>query len=256
MSKEDMIYEDFIKDRAVKMFKDENLNYAVYVQVFTTDNLPFSPLTGDKKHIFFDYDQASTADVTISGVCGKKFNQVTQRYEVTDHTFVIGKVVKQSLPEKTALRLMKQAARSIITQLSKRIPMPKSMHMPHIISDIERCNQLLSDENIDLNELSKQTGIDEKVLTDYRQNPDLLKTASYTEVNKLAAKYFDRFFNRNEIERFRFMLINVVNAYLKEVKDNSAVCDPAYELYMMCQTGDWHNLAKMEEMWRAMYTAH
>lgn len=101
MQKQDMIYEDFMEDRAVKMFKDANLNYSVYVQVFTTDNLPFSPITGDKKHVFFDYDKAATDNVAISGVCGNKFNQVTQRYEVTDHTFVVGKIVEQSLPEKT-----------------------------------------------------------------------------------------------------------------------------------------------------------
>ena len=80
------IYEDFMEDRAIKMFKDDELNYFVYVQVFTTDNLPFSPITGDKKHIFFDYDQAATDGVAISDVCGNKFNQVTQKYEVTDHT--------------------------------------------------------------------------------------------------------------------------------------------------------------------------
>ncbi|MGN1272524.1 MAG: XRE family transcriptional regulator [Lactobacillus sp.] len=256
MPKQDMIYEDFMEDRAIKMFKDADLNYFVYVQVFTTDNLPFSPLTGDKKHIFFDYDQASTADVTVSGVCGEEFNQTTQRYEVTDHTFVIGKVVKQSLPEETALQLMNQAARNIIAQLSKRIPMPMPMRKPHIMTDVERCNQLLSDENVDLGELSKQTGIDKEVLINYRENPDLLKDASNADVNKLATKYFDTFFSRNEIERFRFMLINVVDAYLKEVKGNTAEYDPAYELYMMCQKGDWHALAKMEEMWRAMYSSH
>ena len=53
MQKQDMIYEDFMEDRAIKMFKDDELNYSVYVQVFTTDNLPFSPITGDKKSYIF-----------------------------------------------------------------------------------------------------------------------------------------------------------------------------------------------------------
>lgn len=52
MQKQDMIYEDFMEDRAIKMFKDDELNYSVYVQVFTTDNLPFSPITGDKNISF------------------------------------------------------------------------------------------------------------------------------------------------------------------------------------------------------------
>ena len=55
MQKQDMIYEDFMEDRAIKMFKDDELNYSVYVQVFTTDNLPFSPITGDKKHFVNAY---------------------------------------------------------------------------------------------------------------------------------------------------------------------------------------------------------
>ncbi len=32
----------------------------------------------------------------------------------------------------------------------------------------------------------------------------------YIELKKLVAKYFEVFFNRNEIERFRFMLIDIV----------------------------------------------
>lgn len=128
MQKQDMIYEDFMEDRAIKMFKDDELNYSVYVQVFTTDNLPFSPITGDKKHIFFDYDQAATDGVAISDVCGNKFNQVTQKYEVTDHTYVVGKVVKQSLPEDKALLLMKKAAHNIIAELNKPVLMSKTQH--------------------------------------------------------------------------------------------------------------------------------
>lgn len=34
MQKQDMIYEDFMEDRAIKMFKDDELNYSVYVQFF------------------------------------------------------------------------------------------------------------------------------------------------------------------------------------------------------------------------------
>lgn len=133
MQKQDMIYEDFMEDRAIKMFKDDELNYSVYVQVFTTDNLPFSPITGDKKHIFFDYDQAATDGVAISDVCGNKFNQVTQKYEVTDRTYVVGKVVKQSLPEDKALLLMKKAAHNIIAELNKPVLMSKMKHRPHIV---------------------------------------------------------------------------------------------------------------------------
>lgn len=128
MQKQDMIYEDFMEDRAIKMCKDDELNYSVYVQVFTTDNLPFSPITGDKKHIFFDYDQAATDGVAISDVCGNKFNQVTQKYEVTDHTYVVGKVVKQSLPEDKALLLMKKAAHNIIAELNRPVLMSKTQH--------------------------------------------------------------------------------------------------------------------------------
>lgn len=253
MQKQDMIYEDFMEDRAIKMFKDDELNYSVYVQVFTTDNLPFSPITGDKKHIFFDYDQAATDGVAISDVCGNKFNQVTQKYEVTDHTYVVGKVVKQSLPEDKALLLMKKAAHNIIAELNKPVLMSKMKRRPHIMNDVA---QLLTDESVDLGTLSKETGIAEDTLLSYRDQPDLLKNAYHIELKKLVAKYFEVFFNRNEIERFRFMLIDIVGAYLKENKDNPAVYDPAYELYMMCQVGDWHGLAKMEETWRAMYAAH
>lgn len=256
MQKRDLIYEDFMEDRAIKMFKDDDLNYSVYVQVFTTDNLPFSPITGDKKHIFFDYDKAATDGVVISGVCGKEFNQATQRYEVTDHTYVVGKIVKQSLPEDRVLRLMKKAAHYIILELNKPVIMSTMKCRPHILNDLDRCTKLITDESVDLDDLSKETGIAKDILENYRKDPDLLKHASHDEIQELVAKYFDVFFNRNEIERFRFMMIKIIGAYLKENKGTAVAYNPAYELYRMCQEGDWHGLAKMEEIWRVMYASH
>ena len=50
------------------------------------------------------------------------------------------------------------------------------------------------------------------------------------------------------------MLINIVGAYLKEAEGNPIAYDPAHALYTMCQKGDWHRLAKMEELWRASYS--
>lgn len=129
---------------------------------------------------------------------------------------------------------MKKAAHNIIAELNKPVLMSKMNHRPHIMNDVERCTQLLTDESVDLGTLSKETGITEDTLLSYRDQPDLLKNAYHIELKKLVAKYFEVFFNRNEIERFRFMLIDIVGAYLKENKDNPAVYDPAYELYMMC----------------------
>lgn len=52
-----LIFEDFIHDREVKMYRSDaedsvHSDYTLNVQVFTLDNLPFSPLTGDQQHIF------------------------------------------------------------------------------------------------------------------------------------------------------------------------------------------------------------
>ena len=50
--KEQIIFEDFIQDREVRMYDkhfsdmDNKEEYDVYVQVFTIDNLPFSSVTG------------------------------------------------------------------------------------------------------------------------------------------------------------------------------------------------------------------
>ena len=129
---------------------------------------------------------------------------------------------------------MKKAAHNIIAELNKPVLMSKMKRRPHIMNDVERCTQLLTDESVDLGTLSKETSIAEDTLLSYRDQPDLLKNAYHIELKKLVAKYFEVFFNRNEIERFRFMLIDIVGAYLKENKDNPAVYDPAYELYMMC----------------------
>lgn len=48
-----LIFEDFIHDREVKMYRNDaedsvHSHYTLNIQVFTLDNLPFSPLTGDQ----------------------------------------------------------------------------------------------------------------------------------------------------------------------------------------------------------------
>lgn len=55
--------------------------------------------------------------------------------------------------------------------------MSKMKHRPHIMNDVERCTQLLTDESVDLGTLSKETGIAEDTLLSYRDQPDLLKNA-------------------------------------------------------------------------------
>lgn len=105
---------------------------------------------------------------------------------------------------------MKKAAHNIIAELNKPVLMSKMNHRPYIMNDVERCTQLLTDESVDLGTLSKETGIAEDTLLSYRDQPDLLKNAYHIELKKLVAKYFEVFFNRNEIERFRFMLIDIV----------------------------------------------
>lgn len=77
---------------------------------------------------------------------------------------------------------MKQAAENIIAELNKRIPMPRMMHRPRIMTDEKRCEQLLTDVDVDLDELSKQVGIAKDTLIKYRDNPILLRDASYTDV--------------------------------------------------------------------------
>lgn len=57
--KEQIIFEDFIQDREVRMYDkhfsdmDNKEEYDVYVQVFTIDNLPFSSVTGKLENIPF-----------------------------------------------------------------------------------------------------------------------------------------------------------------------------------------------------------
>lgn len=254
-----LIFEDFIQDRIVQMFKEHDhqtkqLDYSVFVQVFATDNLPFSPLTGDRNKIFFDCDQVNTDFVTIKGVKGDIYNSITQKYEVTDHTFVVGKVIDDKIDEKTAIKKMKAFTQKVIQELNKRIKMPNAVR-PHILTDVERAKQLLTDRNVKITTLSRNTGIPAFTLYNYRKNPDALKKASYANIGRLVNMYYETYFNRNEIERFRFMLIKTVDAYLKECKNNPIMYNPVYELYMMCQHGDWHGLARMEEMWKASYIA-
>lgn len=255
---QDLIFEDFIHDREVKMYRNnaqnpDQQNYTLHVQVFTSDSLPFSPLTGDQQQIFFDSAQAETDKIKITGVEGYFYNPFTKRYEVTDHTFVVGKLINNKVSEKTAISQMRKAAEKIIAELSKRI-MPPHIKHPHILTDVQRAEKLVTDRNVKITNLSKATGISTYTLYNYRKNPDSLQKASHATIDRLVSKYYETYFNRNEIERFRMMLINIVGAYLKESHDNQIAYDPAYALYMMCQKGDWHRLAKMEELWRASYT--
>lgn len=253
-----IIFEDFIQDRTVQMFKwqdqdTQKWEYLVCVQVFTTDNLPFSPITGDCKRVFFDRKQVETDTVSVVNVKGDIYNSITQKYEVTDHTFVVGKIVKEVDNEATAIKAMKIFAKKVIRELNKRIKMPH-MPVPHILTDVQRAEQLLTDRNVKITRLSADTGIPAFTLYNYRKNPASLNKASHANIRCLVNKYYETYFNRNEIEKFRFMLINTVDAYLKECKNNPIMYNPVYELYMMCQHSDWHSLARMEEIWKASYT--
>ena len=142
----------------------------------------------------------------------------------------------------------------VIAELSKRIPMPAHFKHPKILTDVQRAEKLVTDRNVKITSLSKATGISTYTLYNYRKNPASLHKASQATVDCLTSKYFETYFSRNEIERFRMMLINIVGAYLKETEGNPIAYDPAHALYTMCQKGDWHRLAKMEELWRASYS--
>ena len=131
---------------------------------------------------------------------------------------------------------------NIINELNKR-QMPPHIVMPHLLTDVEKAKQVVIDDDVKISQLSKETGISEEILSDYRENPATLKKASNSTIERLITKYYEKYFNRNEIEKFRFMLIKTVMAYLKE-----------NELYKLCQQADWHRLARMEEIWRAFYT--
>ena len=255
---EQIIFADFIQDRKVKIYQDKNLDsdkteYKVYVQVFTTDNLPFSPITGDLSNKYFNYDRVSTNEVIVDNVEGNFFNTVTQKYEVTDHTFVVGHVKKQNVDQNTAIVEMTNAVNQIIEELNKPILHPL-MPMPQIMTDVERAQQVIEDRNIKISQLSKESGISAYTLYNYRKNPTSLQKASNSTINYLVTEYYEKYFNRNEIDRFRFMLIRAVLAYLKENKKEQADYEPVYELYKMCQKADWRHLAKMEEIWRAFYS--
>lgn len=259
MKKKNLIFEDFIHDREVKMYHCDaddsaHSDYTLNVQVFTLDNLPFSPLTGDQQHIFFDYAKAGTDVVKITGIEGYFYNAVTKRYEVTDHTFVVGKLLNDKVNEEVATQQMKEAVEKVIAELSKRIPMPAHFKHPKILTDVQRAEKLITDRNVKITSLSKATGISTYTLYNYRENPASLRKASHATVDCLVTKYFETYFSRNEIERFRMMLISIVGAYLKEAEANPIAYDPAHALYTMCQKGDWHRLAKMEELWRASYS--
>lgn len=83
--KEQIIFEDFIQDREVRMYDkhfsdtDNKVEYDVYVQVFTMDNLPFSSVTGKLDNIPFNYDNAGTKEVVVNNVIGDYFNPVTKK---------------------------------------------------------------------------------------------------------------------------------------------------------------------------------
>lgn len=229
---DNIIYEDFIQDREVKMINEfcpklKRHVYLVHVQVFTTDNLPFSPMTGKMDHIFFNYNQVSTEDVDIKGVVGNFYNSIIHKYETTDHTFVVGVTRRNDIAEKTAIRLLRQAAKKVIGELNKRVVMPH-MARPHILTDVQRAEQLLTDRNVKITKLSRKTGIPAFTLYNYRKNPEALKKTSHVNIERLMTQYYETYFNRNEVERFRFMLIKTVRAYLKETKNNPIVYNPVY----------------------------
>lgn len=257
--KEQIIFEDFIQDREVRMYDkhfsdtDNKVEYDVYVQVFTMDNLSFSSVTGKLDNIPFNYDHAGTKEVVVNNVIGDYFNPVTKKYEVSDHTFVVGHIKDSNLDQDIAIEQMQQAAMNIINELNKR-QMPPHMVMPHLLTDVEKAKQVVTDDDVKISQLSKETGISEEILSDYRENPATLKKASNSTIERLITKYYEKYFNRNEIEKFRFMLIKTVMAYLKENKKDEIDYDLVYELYKLCQQADWHRLARMEEIWRAFYT--
>ena len=257
--KEQIIFEDFIQDREVIMYDkhfsdmDNKEEYDVYVQVFTIDNLPFSSVTGKLENIPFNYDHASTKEVVVNNVIGDFFNPVTKKYEVSDHTFVVGHIKNSNLDRDAAIKQMQRAAMNIINELNKR-QIPPHMVMPHLLTDVEKAKRVVTDDNIKMSQLSKETGISTDDLNNYRKNPATLKQASNSTINFLITKYYEKYFNRNEIEKFRFMLIKTVLAYLKENKNDTIDYDPVYELYKLCQQADWHRLARMEEIWRAFYS--
>lgn len=167
---------------------------------------------------------------------------------------MVGKLIDDQVNEKTAIKQMKEASKKIIAELSRRIPMPPHLKRPHILTDVQRAEKLVTDRNVKITGLSKATGISTYTLYNYRKNPVSLRKASHETIDRLVTKYYETYFSRNEIERFRMMLISIVGAYLKEVQDKPIAYDPAHALYTMCQKGDWHRLAKMEELWRASYS--
>ena len=145
-----LIFKDFIHDREVKMYHCDaddpaHSDYTLNVQVFTLDNLPFSPLTGDQQHIFFDYEKAGTDAVKITGVEGHFYNAITRRYEVTDHTFVVGELLDDKVSETVATQQMREAAEKVIAELSKRIPMPPHIKHPKILTDVQRAEKFRND---------------------------------------------------------------------------------------------------------------
>lgn len=253
-----LIFKDFIQDREVQMYSKhfsnpDRVEYIVCVQVFVTDNLPFSSRTG-KPSASFNYDHASTENVLVSGFEGDYLNPITKKYEVTDHTFVIGRIKDNHMSQTNAVVQMTSATGSIIHELSKHMIMP-NMVRPKILSDVDRAQRVIMDRNIKISQLSKESSFSANTLYNYRKNPASLKKASNSVIQFLVTKYYEKYFSRNEIERFRFMLIRIVLAYLKENKKEQADFEPVYELYKMCQKADyWRHLAKMEEVWRAFYS--
>lgn len=200
--KEQIIFEDFIQDREVRMYDkhfsdmDNKEEYDVYVQVFTIDNLPFSSVTGKLENIPFNYDHASTKEVVVNNVIGDFFNPVTKKYEVSDHTFVVGHIKNSNLDRDAAIEQMQRAAMNIINELNKH-QIPPHMVMPHLLTDVEKAKRLVTDDNIKMSQLSKETGISTDDLNNYRKNPATLKQASNSTINFLITKYYEKYFNVN-----------------------------------------------------------
>ncbi len=158
----------------------------------------------------------------------------------------MGHIKDSNLDQDIAIEQMQQAAMNIINELNKR-QMPPHIVMPHLLTDVEKAKQVVIDDDVKISQLSKEAGISEEILSDYRENPATLKKASNSTIERLITKYYEKYFNRNEIEKFRFMLIKTVMAYLKENKKDEIDYDPVYKLYKLCQQADWHRLARIEE---------
>lgn len=154
--------------------------------------------------------------VVLDGVVGNLFNSITKRYEVTDHTFVVGHWNKNKGNEtqQNVIQQMSKDAEKVIAELNTHTRVPDVMQVRKKgLTDVARVTKLLTDKNMEIAKLSEKTGIPQVVLCNYRDHPENLKDAQNDEI-----------------------------AY-----------NSVYELYKMCHKANWHHLAKMEEVWRAFY---